>query len=132
VKFLLNMNVSRRLQERLRREGHQCRHAADIGFDKAPDTAIVEEARTHSEVIITEDLDYGHLLAFSGRSSPSVILLRVRNTHPDNHFHVITKTWAEIEKPLQEGAIVIVEDSAVRIRKLPIHNELNGNKWKEI
>ena len=64
MRFLLNMNVPRELGRRLRDEGHEYRHVGDIGMAQASDVVIVEEARTHGKVILTHDLDYGHLLAF--------------------------------------------------------------------
>lgn len=123
MKFLLNMNISRELGGRLAAEGHTCRHAGEIGMAQASDTTIMEEARKNQEVIITHDLDYGHLLAFSGEQSPSVIIIRLHNTHPNNLFVQIMNTWSEIENPLLTGAIVVLEDAAFRIRRLPITRE---------
>ena len=40
-------------------------------MSRATDSEIVAEARRTGEVIITHDLDYGHLLAFSGEQAPS-------------------------------------------------------------
>lgn len=120
MKFLLNMNTPRELGRRLTAKGHECRHVGNIGMSQASDVEIMEEAKTNKEVIITHDLDYGHLLAFSGESKPSVIIFRLRNTHADNLFVRIINAWSEIEKPLFEGAIVVIEDSVIRIRKLPI------------
>jgi len=120
MRFLLNMNVPRELGRRLTTAGHECRHVGDIGMAQASDVAIIEEARRNKEIIVTHDLDYGHLLAFSGEPAPSVIIFRLRNTHPDNLFARIRGTWPEIEKPLLEGAIVALEDAAFRIRRLPI------------
>jgi predicted nuclease of predicted toxin-antitoxin system len=123
MKFLLNMNVPRELGRRLAAQGHECRHAGDIGMAQASDVAITEEARGSKETIVTHDLDYGHLLAFSGEPAPSVIIFRLRNTHPDNLFARIMSTWPEIDKPLLKGAIVVLEDAAFRIRRLPITQE---------
>ncbi len=117
------MNVPRELGRRLASEGHPYRHAGDIGMDRADDSAIVAVARTNGEVIVTHDLDYGHLLAFSGESTPSVIIFRLRKTHPDNLFARLMNVWAQVESPLKAGAIVILEDSALRIRPLPITHE---------
>lgn len=114
------MNVPRELGRRLNAVGHVYRHVGDIGMARASDTAIMEEAKRSNEVIVTHDLDYGHLLAFSGDPIPSVIIFRLRNTQSDNLFARIMNTWAEIEHPLQQGAIVVLEDAALRIRKLPI------------
>lgn len=121
MKFLLNMNVPRRLAVSLMTQGHSCRHVGDIGMSRASDEAILREARVHQEVIITHDLDYGHLLALSGESAPSVMIFRLRNTHPDHLFAQMMRVWAEIEGPLQRGAIVVLEDAALRVRPLPIH-----------
>jgi predicted nuclease of predicted toxin-antitoxin system len=92
----------------------------DIGMAQASDVELVEEARRNEEVIVTHDLDYGHLLAFSGQPAPSVTILRLRNVHPDNLFDRISRAWPEIEGPLSEGAIVVLEDAAHRIRRLPL------------
>jgi predicted nuclease of predicted toxin-antitoxin system len=123
VRFLLNMNVPRELGRRLTTAGHECRHVGDIGMAQASDVAIVKKARESEEIIVTHDLDYGHLLAFSGEPVPSVIIFRLRNTHPDNLFTRIMSTWPEIEEPLLEGAIVALEDATFRVRRLPIAHE---------
>lgn len=120
MKFLLNMNLPRELGRRLTMHGHASRHVGDLGMARASDAAIILEAKTKQEIIVTHDLDYGNLLAFSGETSPSVIIFRVRNTHPTSLFNRMIKVWAEIDKPLREGAIVVLEDAALRIRKLPI------------
>ena len=69
---------------------------------------------------MTHDLDYGHLLAFSGEAGPSVVTLRVRDTDPDALFRRLVESWSAIEGSLRNGAIVTIEDAAVRIRPLPI------------
>jgi predicted nuclease of predicted toxin-antitoxin system len=123
MKSLLNMNLPRELGKLLSTRGHTYRHVGDIGMARASDLAIVEQAKANQEIIVTHDLDYGNLLAFSGETSPSVIIFRVRNTHPTNLFNRMIKVWVEIEKPLREGAIVVLEDATLRILKLPIADQ---------
>jgi predicted nuclease of predicted toxin-antitoxin system len=120
MKFLLDMNVPHDLGHRLESVGHAWRHVANLGMSRARDIDIMAEASSQDEIIITHDLDFGYLLSFSGDSKPSVIIFRVRNTHPNNLFTRITSVWSEIEKPLHSGAIVTIEDATLRIRKLPI------------
>jgi len=93
-------------------------------MDRAEDMAIVREAKVRGEVIVTHDLDYGHLLAFSGEKVPSVIIFRLRNTHPNNLSKRLLEVWPEIEGALTEGAIVVIEDAVFRIRGLPIEPTL--------
>ena len=120
MKFLMNMNIPRELCRLLESKGHECRHAGDIGLAKADDPEIVKEAKISKEVIITHDLDYGNLLAFSGEMLPSVIIFRVKNTHSQNLYKRLMSAWKEIEDQLSKGAIVVLEDSSLRIRNLPI------------
>lgn len=120
MRFLLNMNVPRELGQRLAAAGHSYRHAGDIGLAQASDTDVIAEATARGEVILTHDLDYGHLLAFSGASGPSVVTIRLRNAAPAHVTARILESWNQIEKPLQDGAIVTSEDAASRIRLLPI------------
>lgn len=120
MKFLLNMNLPRELAKHLADAGHATRHVGNIGLAQASDVTIVQEAQANDEVILTHDLDYGHLLAFSGNRRPSVIIFRLRRVTPHALFSSIVKAWAEIEEPLKKGAIVVLEDSALRVRRLPI------------
>ena len=114
------MNPPPQLAPRLAEIGHVCRHVRDIGLAGSEDRTIVEAARNAGEVIVTHDLDYGHLLAFSGEAGPSVVTLRVRDTDPDALFRRLVESWSAIEGSLRNGAIVTIEDAAVRIRPLPI------------
>ena len=120
MRLLLNMNVPRSLCRTLTEKGFECRHAGDIGLSESDDVDIIKEAKKNEEVIVTHDLDYGHLLAFSGDPNPSVIIFPLRNSHPENLFSRLMGTRSEIEQPLKEGAIVVLEDATLRIRELPI------------
>jgi len=122
MNFLLNMNIDRAMTAPLKQRGHVCRHAGDIGMSRATDSEIVAEAKRTGEVIITHDLDYGHLLAFSGESAPSVIILRLRDLRTDEIMSRMDVVWGEIEPTLTEGAIISLSDKSLRIRKLPIES----------
>jgi len=123
MNFLLNMNVHRDMAAPLIKRGHVCRHVGDIGMARATDVEIVAEAKRMGEVIITHDLDYGHLLAFSGEKAPSVIILRLRDLHMGEVMPRLDSVWKEIESPLMDGAIVSLSDKSLRIRNLPIEAE---------
>jgi predicted nuclease of predicted toxin-antitoxin system len=120
MKLLLDMNLPRELGSRLRALGHDCRHAGDVGLAEASDEAILEAAREAGETVLTHDLDYGHLLVFSGESGPSVVIFRLSNTSVGNLMTALTGACGAAEGPLESGAIVIIGDSVVRVRRLPV------------
>jgi predicted nuclease of predicted toxin-antitoxin system len=117
------MNVNRDMTAQLEKRGHVCRHAGDIGLSRATDAEIIAEAKRNNEIILTHDLDYGHLLSFSGEKAPSVIILRLRNLRTQEIIVHLDAVWSEIEIPLREGAIISLSDRNLRIRKLPIEEE---------
>ncbi len=123
MNFLLNMNVHRDMTALFQRRGHVCRHVGDIGMSRAKDVEIVSEAKRTGETIVTHDLDYGHLLAFSGESAPSVIILRLRDLRTNEIMSRLDAVWREIEPALAEGAVVSISDKSLRIRNLPIEAE---------
>ena len=107
----------------MEKRGHVCRHVGDIGMSRAKDVEIVAEAKKTGEVIMTHDLDYGHLLAFSGESAPSVIILQLRDLRTNEIMSRLDAVWKDIESPLMDGAIISLSDKSLRIRTLPIESE---------
>lgn len=114
------MNLPRELGRELASLGHESRHVADIGMPRAGDAEILALAKSDGECVLTHDLDYGQLLAFSGERAPSVVIYRLRRIDAALMLRRMADSWKELEGPLKAGAIVIVEESAIRIRRLPI------------
>jgi len=100
--------------------GHQWLHAGDIGLARASDATILARAKRQGECVITHDLDYGQLLAFSGDRAPSVVLFRLRRADTRIMFERLTAVWKEIEEDVASGAIITVEEAIRRVRRLPI------------
>jgi predicted nuclease of predicted toxin-antitoxin system len=117
------MNLPRELGRMLGSVGHEWRHVADIGMTRALDVDIVAEAKAHGECVVTHDLDDGQMVAFSGDTAPSVIIFRLRRNRTDRLFNRIASAWHEIVDGLENGAIVVIEEGATRIRRLPIEQQ---------
>jgi predicted nuclease of predicted toxin-antitoxin system len=114
------MNLPPSVVAGLRAAGLAATHARDRGLGTASDEAIVEHARARGETIVTNDLDFGGILAASGSSAPSVVILRLRDTHPDRLVERLVLCLARVEDALASGAIVVVEESTIRVRQLPV------------
>jgi predicted nuclease of predicted toxin-antitoxin system len=76
VRFLLDANLSPLLAEALTAAGYDSVHVRDLGLLTAADRVVLERAKTENRVLISADTDFGELLAVSGATLPSVILLR--------------------------------------------------------
>lgn len=120
MKFLLDVNMPPVLAEALGKHGHQARQAAIEGFPKATDIELLDIAKREGETIITHDLDFGQLLAFTGQQFPSVIIFRIHQINATWFEALLLQHWSLIEEPLSNGALVVIEEEKVRIRRLPI------------
>ena len=121
MKFLVDHNLSPVVGELLREADHDAVHTGDIGLATAEDIEILRVARDESRVIISADTDFGTLLATERITSPSVLLLRLRS--PRRAIEITELLMANLDAvadDLDLGAIVVVEDERIRVRRLPI------------
>jgi len=122
VRLLIDANLSPRVASRLRGAGHDAIHVADIGMLTAPDHAILAHAATSGQVIISADTDFGELLAVSGATRPSVILLRsADHLTPDQQATLLIANLPAITADLDSGAAVSIARGRLRVRPLPVH-----------
>jgi predicted nuclease of predicted toxin-antitoxin system len=114
------MGVSLSTVRTLRSQGHDAVHLRDEGLIRLADADILEKARVERRAIVTFDLDFGDLLATGAHSFPSVIIFRLYNeTPPSVNAHLQILLTQRIRE-LEDGALVIVEDTRHRLRRLPL------------
>ncbi len=120
LRFLADMNLSPLTVEALREEGYEIIRVSELLPVYAPDVEILELARQQGRVVITQDLDFSALLALGGYDRPSLITLRLTNTTPSVVTERLRQILPRIESFLSEGHAVTVDDTSIRVRKLPI------------
>lgn len=120
MRFLADMGISISTVNALREAGYEVLHLREEGLHRLPDSDILEKARREQRIVLTCDLDFGDLLAASSASLPSVILFRLRNYTPTYLNPRLFRVIEECQDALLSGAIVIVQDTRYRVRRLPI------------
>lgn len=120
MRFIGNMGISPRTIEYLLTLGHHAYRLLDVHLERLPDIEILERARREDAVIRTNDLDFGDLLAATRAPLPSVVIFRLDNMRPNNVNQHLLRVLKENEQSLNEGAIVIVTEQRIRVRRLPI------------
>ena len=104
----------------LREQGWDIVRAPELLPVDAPDEQVLERARADGRVVVTQDLDFSTLLALSGEDRPSVVTLRLATSDPEIVARRLLEVLPEVGEALQEGSAVTVEETSVRIRKLPV------------
>ena len=118
LEFLANMNISPLTVGDLRTLGWNIVRVPEIMDSKSKDMDILTYARDHNKVVITQDLDFSSLLALKGYEKPSVINLRFENGKPEFITNRIIEIVNELEKELDEGIVVSVDEISARYRNL--------------
>jgi len=95
-------------------------HVRTLGLQRAPDLDIVKRARADSTIVLTFDLDFGEVLALGVLDKPSVIIFRLSDERAASVNRRLAAVLAECAAVLESGALISVEDTRYRVRKLPI------------
>ncbi len=120
MRFLADMGISLKTVLFFKERGYDITHLRDEGLQRLPDEDIVEKAKKESRIILTCDLDFGTIMAYSGDICPSVIIFRLSDFRPKNINQHLETILNESSVVLQKGAILSVGDNAYRVRLLPI------------
>jgi predicted nuclease of predicted toxin-antitoxin system len=121
VRFLVDQNRSPLLAELLRQSGHDAVYTEDIGLERAEDDEVLRIAQEQDRIVVSGDADFGALLALAHESKPSVILFRQRSRrHASQQAALLVEHLDTIATDLETGAIVVITDDRIRIRRLPL------------
>ena len=85
-----------------------------------PDDQIVAKAQEEGRAIVTHDLDFGRIVALSGRSVPSVVTLRLGDMTPARVNVALDTALRAAGRSLEKGALVTITDRGIRVRVLPV------------
>ena len=121
MRLVIDMNLSPRWEKNLTEAGHDAVHWSLVGNPRASDAELMEWASRERRIVLTHDLDFGAILAATEAAGPSVLQVRAQDTLPDHLGPPVVAALRQYLDYLESGALVVVDESTVRARVLPLH-----------
>jgi predicted nuclease of predicted toxin-antitoxin system len=121
VRFLVDNALSPLVAKGLCDAGHDAVHVSELGLAAATDEVLFDRALQDQRIVLSADTDFGTLLAARRSAAPSVCLFRHGIDHrPAVQVAVLLANLGALTEALAEGAVVAIEPTRLRIRRLPI------------
>ncbi len=120
MKFLVDMNLSPGWVDRLAKASFDAIHWSKIASIEASDAEVMHWAAQQDFIVLTNDLDFGAILAATQRQKPSVIQIRGGNLHPDAIGDAVIAAIEQSAVELATGAIISIDALRHRLPVLPL------------
>jgi predicted nuclease of predicted toxin-antitoxin system len=99
-----------------------------LKMQSAFDTRGFKPAANQARIFISADGDLGTLLARWRDKKPSVMLLQRPQKSPQSQLALLLANLTTIEEALDQGSVVILEATRIRIWSLPIGRDIKDAK----
>jgi predicted nuclease of predicted toxin-antitoxin system len=119
MRFLLDINLPPAMTDWLRAEGTMPSALVKLASLVLPDQRVFARAAEDGRIVVTFNLDFGEIVALRGASGARVALLPPRLVRQSRLRERLEVAIAEAAEALQAGAIVVVEDTCIRLRRMP-------------
>jgi predicted nuclease of predicted toxin-antitoxin system len=120
LSILLDEGLPWRAAQWLRDHGVDALHTRELGLASATDAKILMRASLEHRTCVTLDHDFHAILAETGASTPSVILIRTQQTSYEETGKLILKLLAEVSNHLEAGVAITATRRGIRLRHLPL------------
>jgi predicted nuclease of predicted toxin-antitoxin system len=114
LRFLVDLGVSVKVEEYLKREGFLVKSVREIN-PRMHDTEILKIASREHLMVITMDKDFGELVYNSGQQHSGVLILRLDNANGQEKVEVVKEILSEYAEKIV-GNFCVFQNGKLRIR----------------
>ena len=113
----LDENLPESLVEILAQYGHQAITVSKEGLAGTPDELLFEVVKTEGRLFVTLDLDFSDIRAFPPNTHPGIIVIRPRSKGRNILRRIIQSLLQQVVLETLSGALTIVDEAHIRIRR---------------
>lgn len=123
MKLVVDMNLSPSWARGLAASGFEAAHWSSVGSPTDSDRAIMDYARQHDCIVLTNDLDFSAILAVTHARKPSVVQIRADDLRFVSIGARVIRALTQMADELADGALINIDPIRTRIRVLPLVRE---------
>lgn len=117
MKIKLDENLPELLVEIFAQHGHQAVTVQKEGLAGSSDETLYEIVKSEGRLFVTLDLDFSDIRSYPPNTHPGIIVIRSRSKGRNALMRIIKSLLGKIQLETLAGALTIVSDSRVRIRR---------------
>ena len=117
MKVKLDENVTVAATRVLTAAGHEAETVTGQGLSGTADETLLAACRREGRVLVTFDLGFGDIRAHPPGTHAGVVLLRLSDQQPQAVVDVLGRLLAVHDLDELAGALVVVSDKHVRVRR---------------
>jgi len=114
--FKIDENLHEEVAELLRQYGHDAIGVYDQQLQGHADEEVAELCRREGRVVVTQDLDFGNIIAFPPENYPGIIVLRLHDPSRPSVITAMKRLLPLLTSESLTGCLWTVDDAGVRIR----------------
>ena len=118
MKVKLDENITAAAVALLSNHGHDVDTVPAEHITGASDALLLEACRNDRRMLITFDIGFGDVRAHPPGSHPGIVVLRIADQRPENTLDVLRRFLAYHELNDLAGALTVVSEDRVRIRRI--------------
>jgi predicted nuclease of predicted toxin-antitoxin system len=96
------------------------RYTGHLSVLRTSDTKIITYAKVHDFTILTNDLDFGFILAITHGEKPSVLQTRTGALGTDKIGGAIVNALKMLTEDIERGALITIDPLKTRVTLLPL------------
>jgi predicted nuclease of predicted toxin-antitoxin system len=95
-------------------------HWSQVRAKNATDETMMNWASAESHVVVTNDLDFGQILALTHPTGSSVVLIRGPKVLPSQIGDSVVECLKIFQQELEQGVPIVIDHQRQRVRVLPL------------
>ncbi len=117
IRLEINENVHPEVAALLRNHGHDVLTVWDQSMRGASDMELVRTCRVESRALVTLDLDFADVRAYSPKEHAGIVVLRPKSQSRDDVLDAVGRLVPLLRTPGLAGQLWIVDGHQVRMRE---------------